>query len=340
MSIETGPVQPGATAGTRQAQTMLATAATYQAEQEQARKELVATALLVWAGLDAKDAFGSWRSGIGTRIYVLLSILMELIARDSNRYVRAILADQDLLYLGPDINPLNFAGIASDGRDLESLLRGAVVKVREAQRGGLSDEVAKDRGRNWLELVLNTQVADAARAAESVSLVVAAPETPAGKKVTIGWVRMLTPPSCSRCAVLAGRFYKWNRGFERHPNCDCRHIPTTLAGSNEILTNPMVYFNSLTAAEQDYYFGRSQAQAIRDGADINQVVNAGRTKGSMFEVDGKRYTSEGTTKRGYARGVAGRVLRPTPWQIYRDADGNQEAARAALLRFGYTLPQR
>lgn len=304
---------------------------------------MVLAVMVLWASLDLKKVIPSWTTGgIGHRIYVLLSSLMELVAADANGYVRKTLDDQGIAYTGPAINPLNFAGIASDGRDLESLLAGAVVKVRESQRQGLSDEQAAEHGRNFLQLVLQTQVRDAARSAESVSITVADGERRStGRPVLIGWVRMLTPPSCGRCAVLAGKFYKWNSGFQRHPNCDCRHIPTTVAGANEILTNPYVYFNSLSEAEQDYYFGKAQAQAIRDGADINQVVNAGRTKGSMFTADdGRRYTNEGTTKRGFARGVAGDVLRPTPWQIYRDADGDQEAAKAALLRFGYTLPKR
>lgn len=332
-------VQPGASARTAQAQLVLATAAAYQAEQEAERRRMVAAALVLWDDLDTRQAWPSWTlGGIGSRIYVLLSALMELVARDANGYVRRVLADQDVDYTGPDINPLRFAGIASDGRDLASLLAGAVVKVRESQRQGLSDEQAKLHGRNFLELVLNTQVSDAARASESTSITVAEPETPAGKKVMVGWVRMLTPPSCSRCAVLAGKFYRWNSGFERHPNCDCRHIATTVAGSNEILTNPYVYFNSLTEAEQNYYFGKAQAQAIRDGADINQVVNAGRTAGSMFTADdGKRYTTEGTTRRGFARGVTGRVLRPTVWQIYRDAEGDQAEAIEMLRKFGYVL---
>lgn len=332
-------VQPGATASTQQAQVLLATAAEYQAGQEAERKRMIAAVLAIWATLDTKHVILSWTiGGLGARIYTLLSALMELVAADANGYVRRSLEDQGLIYTGPDINPINFAGIASDGRDLERLLAGAIVKVRESQRQGLSDEQAALHGRNFLELVLNTQVADAARAAESTSITVADPETPAGKKVMVGWVRMLTPPSCSRCAVLAGKFYRWNSGFQRHPMCDCHHIPVTLAGSNEVLTNPYVYFNSLSESEQNYYFGKAQAQAIRDGADISQVVNAGRTAGAMFTADdGKRYTREGTTRRGFARSVAGRVLRPTVWQIYRDANGNKTEAIAALGRFGYIV---
>jgi hypothetical protein len=332
--------ETGAPASTRQAQILLASAAEYQAEQEAERRKMIAAALAIWATLDMKQVWPSWTiGGLGSRIFLLLSALMELVAADANGYIRKTLADQDLLYLGPNINPLNFAGVASDGRDLEQLLRSAVIKVREAQRRGLSDEQARERGRNFLELVLKTQVADAARAAESVSITVAEPETPAGKKVAVGFVRMLTPPSCGRCAVLAGKFYKWNSGFLRHPQCDCHHVPCTVAGSNEILTNPYVYFNSLSEQEQDDLFGTAQAEAIRDGADVSQVVNAARTAGSMFTADdGKRYTNEGTTKRGFARKVSGRVLRPTVWQIYKDANGDKAAAIEQLRKFGFILP--
>lgn len=334
-------VQPGASASTRQAQVMLATAAEYQVEQERERKKLVAAILVMWATMDMKQVWPWWTiGGMGARIYTLVSALMELMAADAGGYIRTSLEEQGITYNGPPLNPVNFAGIASDGRDLERLLTGAIIKVREAQREGLSDAVARLHGRNFLELVINTQVADAARAAESVAITVADGEKN-GRKVSVGWVRMLTPPSCSRCVILAGNFYKWNSGFQRHPNCDCRHIPTTVAGANEILTNPMVYFNSLTATEQDYYFGKAQAQAIRDGADINQVVNASRTAGSMFTADdGRRHTNEGTTKRGFARSAAGRVLRPTVWQIYKDAKGDKAQAFADLQKFGYVLPKR
>lgn len=328
-------VQPGATASTREAQAALAAAAAYQAEQQAEQRKLVATILAIWATLDAKHAFDSWAK-IAPKIYVLLSSLMELVAADAGGYIRHALAEQGVDYDGPSLNPIAFAGVASDGRDLETLLAGALVKLREAQRAGQSDRAAKDRGRNFLELVVNTQVSDAARAAESVAIA-AGSGTKAGRVVQIGWVRMLTPPSCSRCVILAGKFYKWNSGFQRHPNCDCRHIPTTLAGSNEMLTNPYVYFNALTQDEQDYYFGKANAQAIRDGADINAVVNAQRLAmvvadgGRKYRVDPNQRERKGTIK------IAGQVLKPTVWQIYRDAAGDREKAKDLLFRYGYTL---
>ena len=56
--------------------------------------------------------------------------------------------------------------------------------------------------------LVTSLVADAARGAESVSI---------ATRPRVGYVRYLSPPSCSRCAILAGRFYRWSTGFLRHP---------------------------------------------------------------------------------------------------------------------------
>ena len=320
---------------------LVAEAATYQGEQVKARVAAEEAILATFAALEMKDALTSWSSGIGERIYVLLSMLQQLIVQDSNRYVRRILRLQGLVAKGPPANPNALAGIASDMRDLESLLAGAVVKVRQAQREGLDDGEAFRRGENFLRLVTTTQAADTSRAAESVAMVAAAPvaagNDAAPSEVTVGWVRMLNPPSCGRCAVLAGRFYRWSDGFERHDMCDCRHIPVSESLAGDLTVDPQAYFDSLSEPDQDYYFGKAVAQAIRDGADPAQVVNATSRKGAMFTADrGRRYTREGTTRSGfYGRGS--KALRPTPWQIYQDAGGSREVAREMLARFGYIV---
>jgi hypothetical protein len=328
-------VQPGASLSTPVSRLVLAEAAGYTAGQQDAQAALVASVLAVWATLNAKQALASWASGIGTRIYVLLSLLQELGARDANSYVRRVLTLQGLNYTGPDIDPLNFAGLASDGRDLESLLAGAVVTLRRTQEGGGSDALARERGANWLRMVVATQAADAARAAASVSMTVAAPVDQDGKAVQLGWVRVLTPPSCGRCVVLAGKFFRWDAAFERHPNCDCRQVPASESTGDDILADPMLYFNSLTEAEQDRYFGKANAQAIRDGAAIDRVVNIGRRGGLYTADDGRRYTYELARKNGFYGYRKDKVRRPTPWQIYQDANGDQAQAIEALRRFGY-----
>lgn len=315
----------------------------YSAGQQVAIKDLIVQALIVWAALDMADPFSSWATSIGRRIYVLLSTLQQLAAADAARYVSDVLALQGLTYRGPNVNPAQFAGIASDGRDLETLLAGAMVHLREEQNKGRTDEEAKAAGANFLRMVLPTQVSDQARAAESVTLTAADATNAAGKGVQVGWIRLLTPPSCGRCAILAGRFYKWSDGFERHPMCDCRHVPCAAPAADDLTLNPKAYFDSLNEEQQNRLFGTANARAIRDGADPAQVINASTRPGAMFTADnGRRYTREGGTRRGLfgqsdVRQRKGRVLRPTPLQIYRDAGGDRTAAIRMLKQFRYLL---
>jgi hypothetical protein len=181
-----------------------------------------------------------------------------------------------------------------------------------------------------LEMIAVTQVQDAGRTAAGVAI--------AARPHVAGYVRHLRPPSCSRCAVLAGQFYRWNTGFLRHPRCDCRHVPVSSAELyRDEVTSPRAYFDSLSRAEQDRVFTNAGARAIRDGADLTQVVNARRGMRTA-NVYGRevRVTTEGTTRRG----VAGKLLdgrktpRLMPEQIYADATDRADAIRL-LERHGY-----
>lgn len=85
----------------------------------------------------------------------------------------------------------------------------------------------------------------------------------------------------------------------------------------------------MSPAEQDKAFGKAGAQAIRDGADIGQVVNARR---GMYSAGGVDYTRESTTKRGVAEGQT----RLMPESIYRLASSRDEAIRL-LRQYRYIL---
>src|SRR5699024_4678625 len=152
----------------------------------------------------------------------------------------------------------------------------------------------------------------------------------------VGYVRMLNPPSCSRCAILAGKWFRWNAGFLRHPNCDCVHVPSTAgslaaAKSEGLIADQYEYFNSLSESEQDDVFGKADAQAIRDGADMNQVVNAhrGMTRNGNF-------TSEGTLRGWASQNLKTGQKRMTPELIYNMA-GSREEALELLRHHGYLL---
>lgn len=62
-----------------------------------------------------------------------------------------------------------------------------------------------------LEQLIVSEVQDAGRSASQVEIV-AAPDWQ-------NYVRMLTPPSCARCTILAGRIYRDLEAFQRHPQC-------------------------------------------------------------------------------------------------------------------------
>lgn len=350
-----------------EAEMALTIAQARQAQQQAQQQAAVQQILAIFLAMQIANIVREWTGGVGERVYALLAIAQRIAASDSERYARRVL-DAIGLDLGevPEIVYDRFAGIASDNRDLDSLLAGAVIRVRQRQRAGHSDAEALKAGAAYLEMVVRTQIADASRAADATLLIVAddvrkvprprrarsgarppapdrvppavAPPERRGEKVTLGWIRVLDPPSCGRCAILAGRFYRWSDGFLRHPACDCKHMPVSVAASRGIVVDPVEYFNSLSRSEQDKLFGKANAEAIRAGADISQVVNATARRNGMYTADGgRRYTREGTTRRGFYGRKGTRVRRPTPWQIMKDARGDREVAIEMLARFGYIV---
>lgn len=334
-----GPVDP--------VDATLAEAREHQAAREALIAATATTVLAIWAQMRISDLLGSWFGGLGERIFVLLAAAQESAAADAADYIEGIFDLLDEPIQPPRLIPSTFAGIASDGRSLEGLLDGAPLLALQRIRRGESEAAAAAAGQAYLTAITRTQIADAGRAADQVAIAAAVPQprVPTARrrrKVQYGYVRMLNPPSCSRCVVLAGRFYRWSEGFLRHDMCDCVHIPAVEDIQDDLTTDPRAYFDSLSRKEQDDAFGKANAQAIRDGADIAQVVNATRS-GGVFTADrGRRYTSVGTTRRGafgssgFARRRPG-VLRPTPWQIYRDAGGDPDEARRLLAQFRYIL---
>jgi hypothetical protein len=219
------------------------------------------------------------------------------------------------------VNPAGFVGSAPDGRSLSGLLYSPVTQVKAALATGAPVGQALHVGRAALGRNVQTMVADTGRAAASVDI---------AARPRVGYVRMLSAPSCPRCVILAGKFFRWNAGFRRHPRCDCRHIPSTENAAGDLTTDPYEYFRSLDEEAQDKAFGKPAANAIRDGGDIFQVVNANRgTK------PGGLITTEGTSRAGnFGRGRAPRL---TPDGIYRQGLPREDTLRL-LERNGYILP--
>lgn len=217
------------------------------------------------------------------------------------------------------VNTDRLGGVASDGRPLGSLL----------------EQAQDDAG---FALIVATQLQDAARVAAGLAIT--------GRPRVTGYVRMLNPPSCARCALLAGKWFGWNTGFARHPLCDCRHIPAS-ENATDLRTDPRKAFE----AGQIKGLTQAETKALTDGANYGQVINARRS--IYMDPAGRTWTREGVTRRGLAgvrmgawengvrrtgdRVTSARGPRPTPETIYRAFADDREGAIRSLHRFGYLI---
>lgn len=270
----------------------------------------------LWRRIDPARIAGSWRDELVAAVAVL-STSQATAAAGAGVYV-----DDALEELGAAadaegrVAPGGFAGRAADGRDLAGLLYEPAITSLEVIAAGAPARRALTAGAVQLDMIVRTEVADAGRAADQAAI--------AARPKVGGYVRMLSLPSCSRCILLAGKFYRWNAGFQRHPRCDCRHIPASEDAAGDLRTNPMAAFRAMPAAEQDRVFTKAGAEAIRDGADLGQVVNARK---GLYTAGGRSLTRVGTSRR--------RPVRLTTEQIYREAGGNRAEAIRLLKLHGY-----
>lgn len=178
-----------------------------QLQQQTLARTAANVAAEAWADIDPTDIARSW-STLMARPYGATVGAQLLAAQGADDYVDTVLAaeGEDFAASGRVV-PRSFAGIASDGRNLESLLYNPAVQSLQAIRAGATVEDALNLGRTSLDMMVRTQVMDAGRGAVGTAVA----------SRGCGYTRQLTPPSCSRCAVLAGRWYRWNAGFARHP---------------------------------------------------------------------------------------------------------------------------
>lgn len=235
--------------------------------------------------LAAQQAFKQRNS---TRLLTVMVAHQRAAAREAIAAVPAMLAEQRIdAPAVAVVNDAAFARTASDGRSLVGLLQQA------------ADEQA-------LAVIVATQIQDAARVAAGVSTTV--------RPTVDGHVRYLNPPSCARCAILAGRFYRWSDGFQRHPRCDCVMVATTETAAQHLVSDPMQAFRD----GQVRGMSAADTKAVADGADLGRVVNVRRSETGLSR--------------------AGRVLDrggvPTPEGIYQFASDRADALQM-LRRFGY-----
>jgi hypothetical protein len=248
--------------------------------------------------------------------------------------------------------PRVFAGVSSYGFPVSEPIVATIDRFVPAPAEALPDnwwDDAIDSFMGAVEQLVASEVQDAGRTASQVEMV-------AGP-VWTNYVRMLNPPSCARCAILAGRIYRDLDEFDRHPLCDCVMVPVTdweSAHDNGLVSSAQEAFDAgqirtRISKDSDEYrsgFSRADEQAIRDGADIAEVVNATRaglrapagiTKAYTTDLFGHRVkaTHYGTTKRAaWRKANPSRLTRLRPESIYEIAKDREDVIRLLRL-YGY-----
>jgi hypothetical protein len=283
-----------------------------------------------------------WRdavASIGTR---LLDIQV-LIATLADGYLDDVLAAQEAASTAEAVVAAGAWMDYVDGGG--SLLANLVFAPNSLRQRGLDATALRQRMVSLSTTIVTTAMQDTGRSSVQTSM-----QT---RPAVRGYVRVLQQPSCARCVVLAGRVYRSREAFRRHKRCDCKHAPASETASTWA-TRPLGYFRALPESEQDRVFTKAGAEAIRQGADIGQVVNArqgietvtayGR---EVVATDvgitvrgaaGQRLAGEGLAKAGrYRTATTPRLM---PEEIFRLADEvgwDRAEVLRQLRRFAYIL---
>lgn len=288
----------------------------------------------LWSQVDPDAIVDSW-ARLVPYLYAAVAAAQLIAGREADRYVTAVLDDQNIASTGDAaIVPEALVGIAANGGDLASTLMWPAWAAIAALRSGASDGRARAAGLVAVDLTATTQVQDAFRTAASVA---AAP-----KRGSTAWTRALTGVgNCSRCIILAGTS-SWSTAFQRHPRCDCTAIPSNRTAAADVAADPKALFTSLSKDEQDRVFGAAGAKAIRDGADMNAVVNARRKssgiksaaenqmglireQGILEEIQGLKGNPRITFSRTISQNRRDKRVRVMPETIYKVARDRDHA---------------
>lgn len=308
---------------------MLRAALNYKKRTEQSSTRAESLAASLWSQVDRSRILDSWKA----LVPALLRPIM--VAQADAGAAAGPYVDEAIRVQGGDnpelgqINPFGLVGWASDGRPLDSLVLSPAFTAIDALRKGSTVDQAMSLGQMHSQLIAATQVADAYRAAASIASTT--------RQVTT-YVRAFTPPSCSRCIILANDDIWWDVAFKRHPKCRCISVPLSGDPRSDLITHPKGYFDSLSEAEQDRIFTKAGARAIRDGADMGRVVNARRkAAGLSGAAEGQRkrlrrvnvygadmFITEELTLHG-AQGQ--KLIRMMPETIYERAKDHEDAIR-------------
>ena len=248
--------------------------------------------------------------------------------------------------------PAAFAGVSSYGFPISEPIIATIDRFEPAPLEPLPDAWWDDAAKFMasVEQLIASEIQDAGRTASQVEFV-ARPDWQ-------NYVRMLNPPSCARCAILAGRIYRDLDHFDRHPLCDCVMIPVQnweAAHDMGLVSSPQEAFDkgliatrvSKDSDELRPGLSSADARAVADGANLRTVVNATRgtrapgiTNALTTDLFGHRVkaTTYGTTKRAaWRKANPTRLVRLRPESIYEFATDREDAIRLLRL-YGYLTP--
>lgn len=305
----------------------------------------VASVRRSWRRIDARRSWEQqYTDVVAPQVNAVVASAQIAVTRGADAYVADVLNELDF---GPKTEagvtrPDSLAGYAGDGRPIDNVMGGVVGRARalSAAEPQAPPEQWLADAESYMDTIVQTILADTNRAAEEVAM--------AQRPWVDGYVRIAEPDACSRCITLAGKFYLFNEGFSRHPNCRCNHVPAP-SDRDKVrgliaINSPDRYFESLSKAEQDRIFTKAGADAIRAGADIGRVVNArrgmskaqdsGRLKRVRVAGRDVYVTIEATTRRGRRAGQT-RGVRLMPESIFEIAGDDRDEAIRLLRVHGY-----
>jgi hypothetical protein len=312
----------------------------HQAERAAQAAVTAAAVRSVWMATDPEDLESSWLAGA--------MFAAELI--HAGQVAAAATTDTWLnREAGPGEGAVDPETAAAAAGDLTPALLYPLLIALNRLRRGFSMTMSILSGAYFLEMVTRSLVADAGRIADMAGMI--------ARPRVVSYVRVVHLPACARCIILAGSEYSLSDGFLRHPRCDCTLAPRRPGDTWELL-GPDELFAQMDPTQQRRAFGEAGMQAIAEGADIAQVVNARRgMKTATLYRRSVQATSEGTTRRGFyasrrakfekAAGVRfgestqartrTKAVRLMPEEIYRLADGDRDHAIRLLKKNAYIV---
>jgi len=295
-------------------------AAAHQLRRDRIARLATVRGLRVWRRIDPQELDLGWAVH-GRELTTVVAAAQVTAARQAVPYVNAVGREYGV---NPPVRivPEMFGGVMADGRELGPALFSAVTTTKTFTGRGLSGARAFEAGAGFLATLIGSAVHDLGRQADSVAA--------AGKRWT-RYVRVLNPGACSRCAVLAGKNSN-STPFLRHPRCRCTAFPLPDEGEPPagFFAGPDDYFESLSRSEQNRIFTNAGAEAIRNGANAQAVVNARRGASGIGYSGGRNVPVLPGAGNRLQRVTIGVKADGSPLQVFATTEGT--TARGAFAR--------